>query len=31
VVADIYEQQKEERKQERNKRKKRKGYGSAGE
>ncbi|OPY71115.1 MAG: hypothetical protein A4E57_00118 [Syntrophorhabdaceae bacterium PtaU1.Bin034] len=31
LVADIYEQQKEEHKQERNKRKKRRGYGGNGE
>ncbi len=31
VVADIYEQQKEDRKQERNKKRKRKGFGAGGE
>jgi hypothetical protein len=31
VVADIYEQQKEDRKQEKNKKRRRKGYGSNGE
>ena len=31
VVADIYEQEKEDRKQEKNKRKRKKGYGSNGE